>query len=329
MHHDRILPGIVLMLLFCLTAPLIDVFAKLAAQTLPVGMVTLARFVLQAVLMLPVLLVMRQRLGLAPALLPLVALRALLLLLSTYSFVSALAVMPLADALAIIFIEPFIILLASHLLFGDHVGPRRIIASVIGFGGALLVIQPSLAAFGLVALWPLITAVCFAFYMLVTRALSPRMSPERMQFHTAWLGALMCLPVLAFGLANPGLVPDLALVRPEGAAWLWLAGVGAMATLSHLFITYALRFAPSATLAPLHYLELVGGVAFGYFVFGDFPNAMTWAGIAVISGAGLYIIHRERVTARSARSMTVTLPPTGQNTGLNTGQTTGAGPADR
>ena len=312
MHTDRILPGIVLMLLFCLTAPLIDVFAKLAAQTLPVGMITLARFVIQAALMLPVLLVMRQGLGLPAALLPLVTLRALLLLLSTYSFVSALAVMPLADALAIIFVEPFILLLAGYLLFGDHVGPRRIVASVVGFGGALLVIQPSLAAFGPVALWPLVTAVCFAFYMLVTRALSPRMSPEPMQLHTAWIGALMCLPILAFGIANPGLVPDLALVRPAGVAWIWLFMVGAMATLSHLFITYALRFAPSATLAPLHYLELLGGVTFGYLIFGDWPNPMAWAGIAVIASAGLYIIHRERVTARRA---TVTLPPTGRNAG--------------
>jgi drug/metabolite transporter (DMT)-like permease len=306
MTQDRILPGIVLMLLFCLTAPLIDVFSKLAAQSVPVGMITAARFVLQAALMLPVLLILRQSLRIAPAVLPLAALRAALLLVSTFAFVSALVVMPLADALAIVFVEPFIILLAGFLLFGDHVGPRRIGASVVGFAGALLVIQPSIAAFGWVALWPLVTAFSFAFYMIVTRALSPRMAPEAMQFHTAWLGAAMCLPAFALGSS----LPDLSLVRPQGIAWLWLFGVGAASAVSHLFITYALRFAPSATLAPLHYLELVGAVAFGYMVFGDFPNLMTWAGMAVITASGLYIIHRERVTARHA---TVTLPPTGLN----------------
>jgi drug/metabolite transporter (DMT)-like permease len=307
-QQHRILPGIVLMLLFCLFAPLIDVFAKLAAQTLPVGVITAVRFILQAAFMLPVLLLLGQPLGLPRALLPLVALRAVLLLLSTFSFVSALVVMPLADALAIIFVEPFILLLAGHLLFGDQVGPRRIAASVVGFAGALLVIQPSIAAFGLVALWPLVTAVAFAFYMLVTRGLAPHMAPEPMQFHTAWIGALMCLPAFALG----AWVPDFALARPEGLAWLWLLGVGAAAALSHLFITYALRFAPSATLAPLHYLEIVGAVAFGYLIFGDFPNLMTWAGMAVITASGLYVIHRERVTARTA---TVTLPPTGLNAG--------------
>lgn len=305
-HQDRVLAGIVLMLLFCLFAPLIDVFSKLATRTLPVGLITVARFVLQAAFMLPVLLVLRQTLLLPRRLVPLTALRAFLLLLSTFSFVSALVVMPLADALAIVFVEPFIILLAGHLIFGDQVGPRRIGASIFGFGGALLVIQPSLAAFGLVALWPLVTAVAFASYMLVTRALSPRLAPEAMQFHTAWLGTLMCLPLFAFG----GLIPDLALLLPTGIEWVWLFGVGAAATLSHLFITYALRYAPSATLAPLHYLEIVGAVAFGYFIFGDFPNLMTWAGMAMITASGLYIIHRERVTARAT---TATLPPTGRN----------------
>jgi len=294
--QDRVLPGVGLMLLFCLTAPLIDVFSKLAAQTLPVGMITAARFILQAALMLPILLLLRQPLTLSRADLPLTALRAGFLLLSTFSFVSALVVMPLADALAIIFVEPFILLLAGHLLFGDHVGPRRIGASIVGFGGALLVIQPSLAAFGPVALWPLLTAVSFSGYMLVTRALSPRMGPEAMQFHTAWTGTLMLLPFFALGPA----LPDLGLIMPQGTGWLWLAGVGISATFSHLFITYALRFAPSATLAPLHYLELVGAVAFGYLIFSDFPNLTTWEGMAVITGSGLYIIHRERVTARSA-----------------------------
>ena len=65
------------------------------------------------------------------------------------------------------------------------------------------------------------------------------------------------------------------------------------ASLSHILITFALRFAPSATLAPLHYLEMVSAVFFGYLVFGDLPNAMTLAGVVVIIGSGLYIFYRE------------------------------------
>jgi drug/metabolite transporter (DMT)-like permease len=161
----------------------------------------------------------------------------------------------------------------------------------------MLVIQPSLAAFGTVALYPLGTAVAFAAYMLVTRRLARDMAPVAMQVQTSLAGSLMCLPVLA--LAEGSGIALIDPVLPAGAAWLWLAGVGFWAAVSHMLMTYALRFAPSATLAPLQYLEIPVAVALGYLVFGDFPNPLTWAGIAVITGSGLYIIHRERLAARA------------------------------
>ncbi len=297
MTRDTTLRGILLMLLFCLIAPLLDVSAKLAAEGgIPVGQITGARFLVQGALMLPVVLF----LGLTPRLdaraLGFVALRALFLVLSTYAFVSGIAVMPVADALAIVFVEPFILLVLGSLIFGDQVGPRRIAACAVGFCGALFVIQPSLAAFGLVALWPLVTAFFFAFYMLITRAMSSFMHPVTMQFHTAWAGFAICLPVLV--LAQGSGLATLDPVWPEGRTWFWLLGVGFWASVSHMAMTYALKYAPSATVAPLHYSEIVVAVALGYLIFGDFPNPMTWTGIAIIVASGLYVIHRERLSAR-------------------------------
>ena len=298
MTGDRILRGIVLMLAFCMLAPLLDVSAKLAAEGgIPVGQITTARFVMQGLLMLPVVLCMRLTLRLPRRALAFVFLRAVFLILSTFSFVSGIAVMPVADALAIAFVEPFVLLILGSLIFGDHVGPRRIAACAVGFGGALLVIQPSLAVFGWVALWPLGTAFCFAFYMLVTRAISAYMHPVAMQFHTSWTGLVLCLPVMA--LAEGSGIAALDPLWPQGLNWLWLFGVGFWAAVSHICVTYALKYAPSATLAPLHYSEIVVAVALGYAVFGDFPNPLTWAGIAVIVASGLYIIHRERLAAKA------------------------------
>lgn len=293
---DRILPGVALMIAFCVVAPLIDVSAKLAAATVPVGQITAARFLLQALLMAPIVLAMGHSLRLTPRALRLTALRALFLILSTYTFVSAVAVMPVADALAIAFVEPFLLLLLGWAVYGEAVGPRRIAACAVGFAGALLVIRPSLTLFGPVALYPLGTALFFALYMLVTRTLSREVHPVPMQFHTAALGMAMCLPVLALaeGTGWAALDP----VWPRGTDWAFLAGVGVAATVSHMAITYALKFAPSATLAPLHYLEIVSAVFFGYLIFGDFPSALTWAGIGLIAASGLYIIHRERLLAR-------------------------------
>lgn len=296
MQPDRILTGIALMLGFCVTAPLIDVASKLAAVSIPVGQITTARFIVQAALMLPLCLWLGFGLRVVAGTRGQLALRALFVILSTYCFVAAIAVMPIADALAIAFVEPFILLILGRLLFGDSVGPRRIGASIVGFCGALLVIQPGLATFGLVALYPLGTALFFALYMLVTRSLSARMHPVPMQYHTASIATLMCLPVMV--LADGTGIGPLDPVWPQGLFWVWLAGVGAAAAGSHMLMTYALRYAPSATLAPLHYLEIVSAAALGYVIFSDFPDALTWTGIGIIVGSGLYMIHRERLTAR-------------------------------
>lgn len=295
LHIDRVLPGIVLMLGFCITAPLIDVASKLAAQTLPVGQITTARFIVQAAIMLPLCLILRYPLTFPRSLLWQLVQRAFFLVASTYCFVAALQVMPIADALAIVFVEPFILLILGRFLFQDEVGPRRIMACVVGFAGSLLVIQPSLVAFGFIALYPLGTALFFAGYMLVTRSLSRRMHPITMQLHTATVAAAMCLPVMI--LANGTGIPTLDPVYPVGIAWVWMCGVGVASSVAHLMMTYALRMAPTSTLAPLHYLEIVSAVAFGYLVFSDFPNTLTWLGITAIVASGLYIIWRERVTA--------------------------------
>lgn len=293
---DKILTGVALMLGFCLTAPLLDVAAKLASSTVPVGQITAARFIIQCTLMAPFLKVMHLSMHVArEQWLPLIS-RALLLLFATFCFIAAIRVMPLADALAIVFVAPFIVLLVGKFYMGEDVGPRRIAACLVGFIGVLFVIQPSFAAFGAVALIPLGTAVAFALYILVTRGLSRRMHPVVMQFHTGLIASLFCIPVLflAQGSGSELLDP----VWPQGIAWLWLFGAGFFATVSHMMMTYALSLAPSATLAPLQYFELPVATLFGYLVFKDFPNALSLMGIAIIIAAGLYMIHRERVTSK-------------------------------
>lgn len=293
---DRVPLGILMMLGFCAIAPLIDVSAKYASQHVTITQVTFFRMVFQALLMAPVVLLLRQSLRLGGTVLWLQVLRSVMLIGSTYAFVGAVQVMPLADALAIVFVEPFILLALGALLFGDQVGPRRIIASIVGFLGAMLVIQPNFAVFGAVALYPLATAVFFAFYMLLTRRVARDVPPEAMQFHTAWMGTALMLPALAVGHAMGWEM--LTISNPEPEVWGQLFGVGLAATVSHIAITYALRFAPSATLAPLHYLEIVNAVLFGFLFFGDWPNLLSWLGIGIIVASGLYVIARERALAR-------------------------------
>jgi drug/metabolite transporter (DMT)-like permease len=290
------MPGVALMLGFCVTAPLLDVAAKLASSSVPVGQITAARFIVQCLLMAPFVWVMGLSLTVPRQQWLALTVRSLLLFTSTFCFIAAIRVMPLADALAIVFVAPFIVLLVGKFSFGEDVGPRRVAAALVGFVGVLFVIQPSFSAFGAVALFPLGTAVGFAFYILVTRGLSRQVHPVTLQFYTGLIASVLCLPILVFAQGTGSVLLDP--VWPEGIAWAWLFGVGFFATVSHMMMTYALSWAPSATLAPLQYLELPVATLLGYLVFGDFPNTLTLTGITIIIGAGLYMIHRERVTAR-------------------------------
>lgn len=292
---DRVLTGVALMLGFCLTAPLLDVAAKLASATVPIGQITAARFVIQCILMAPFIWAMGLSLRVPSGQLMALTARALLLLAATFCFIAAIRVMPLADALAIVFVAPFIVLLVGKFSLGEDVGPRRVGAALVGFLGVLFVIQPSFAAFGVIAVIPLATAVAFACYILLTRGPSRRMHPVALQFHTGLIASLFFLPVLFLADGSGSNLFDP--VWPSNIAWLWLLGAGFFATVSHMMMTYALSFAPSATLAPLQYFELPVATLFGFIVFDDFPNALSLIGIGIIIGAGLYMIHRERIAA--------------------------------
>lgn len=295
---DRILPGIALMLAFCIVAPLIDVASKMAVQSVSAGTVTLARFAVQAALMLPVVLAMGLPGRVDARVGRLTLLRAMAATGSSFCFIAAVRVMPIADALAIAFVSPFMLLLMGRFILKERVGLRRLAACVVAFGGTVLVIQPSFARFGATALLPVASAFGFALYMLVTRHLSRAQHPVTMQFHTALAAGLLCVPILGFGMAAD--VEPIRFVLPQGTVWLSCLCVGTAGAVSHLAMTYALSFAPSSTLAPLGYLEIVTGTLFGFLFFGDFPAGLTWTGIAVIVASGLYVIHRERVAARSA-----------------------------
>ena len=293
---DNVLTGVALMIGFCLTAPLLDVAAKLASDSIPVGQITTARFVLQCILMAPFLWIVDLSLRVTRKIWISLWCRAVLLLIATFCFIAAIRVMPLADALAIVFFAPFIVLLVGKFYLTEDVGMRRVVAAIIGFVGVLFVIQPSFAAFGAVALYPLGTAVAFAFYILITRGLSRKAHPVTLQFYTGLIASLICVPLmlLAQGTGSDLFDP----VLPNGIAWVWLLGVGLFATVSHMLMTYALSMAPSVTLAPLQYFELPVATLFGYFVFRDFPNHLSLIGIFIIVSAGLYMIHRERLVVR-------------------------------
>ncbi len=279
---------------FCLLAPLSDATAKVLGDDLSIGFLVFVRFSLQAILLLPFVWLAGHALPRGKRLVTLTGVRTGLHICGVALMFASLQFLPLADAIAIAFVMPFIMLLLGKVFLGEEVGPHRLAACAVGFIGTLLVVQPNFIAVGLAALLPMGVAVIFALFMLVTRTIAKDVDPIGMQC----LSGLMAMPLLGLALLALRDVPLFSLSPVSSVDWALLATLGTLGTLSHLLMTWSLRFAPSATLAPMQYLEIPIGTVIGYLVFRDLPNGLAALGIAITIAAGLYVILREQAIAR-------------------------------
>lgn len=294
---DRPLLGIALMSAFCLLAPVADSIAKLLGDTVPLGQLLVARFGIQGVLLWLVVWQQGLSLRMPRRVFWLAAMRCVLHILGIAAMFTSLRFLPLADAVAIAFVMPFILLLISRVFLNEQVGWHRLGACVVGFGGSLLVIQPSFQQVGAPALLPLVVAVVFAFFILVTRQIARDTDPISLQASNGLLGTVILLVGFAVWPATAD--SPFQWVSTDALEGSLLILVGIIGTVAHLLMTWSLRYAPSATLAPVQYIEIPLAAVVGWAVFGDVPNGLSAMGIAIIFGAGLYSVHRERLAANA------------------------------
>ena len=212
MIKDRPLVGIMFMLGFCLFAPMSDAATKTIASATPLIVLLYARYVAQWLMPLPVILMTGRRIVMSRRVLRILLLRGLVHIGGLAAMFAAFRFLPLADAIAIAFVFPFIQLLLGHLFLGEQVGIRRLSACSVGFLGTLLIIQPSFAEVGLPALLPLLVALLFALLVLMTRQIAKEYDPVCLQ-STNGLICLVMLTAAGIGLGNTGIF-DLQLTLP-------------------------------------------------------------------------------------------------------------------
>jgi drug/metabolite transporter (DMT)-like permease len=308
MTQDRPTLGIALMLGFCVVAPMGDALAKILSNKVALGQLLFVRFGVQAVVLIPIIALTGRIWRMSRRVFLLTLLRTLMHIVGIGMMVSALYYLPLADAIAIAFVMPFIMLLLGHFVLGEEVGMRRMIACAVGFLGTLLVIQPSFQEVGWPALLPLGVAINFALFMLVTRKIAKETDPIGLQAVSGVIALVIMAPVLF--LIPDSVVPMLAWdTMLPSSTWTLLIAIGLSGTLAHLLMTWSLRYAPSATLAPMQYLEIPIATIIGFAVFGDLPNTMASVGILIVMASGLYIVFREQAMSRRPEPVPVAERP--------------------
>ena len=212
--------------------------------------------------------------------------------ISALVFIIAISVIPIADAVAVSFVAPFFVTILGAVVLGEYVGARRWAAIFIGFLACLVIIRPGLTVFQPAVLLVVLAAFAFACRQILSRILSNSDSTMTTVAYTGLTASLFLSIPLPFVWRSP----------VWGNEILLLVALATLAALAEIMVIKALELAQAVVLAPVHYTLLIWGTIYGWFVFGQFPDAWTWFGSTIIFATGIYIVWREWV-GNQARSV--------------------------
>ena len=222
--------------------------------------------------------------------LPMQLVRSAFLVAATICFFGGLRFLPLAEASSITFLAPIVVVAMSKPVLGELPTRPRIIASIAGFIGVLILLRPGSAVLHPAVLLLLGAAFCNAFYQMLTRKLLNEV-PHTTLFYSALVGTVALSAFIPFTLAETSFAPSDALL---------LLLLGAFAGAGHWCLTHAYLTAPATVLTPFTYLQIVWATAFGFIVFDQHPDGWSALGMAIIGLSGLSLALHERRRIRPA-----------------------------
>jgi len=213
--------------------------------------------------------------------------RGLMLLVSSVFFTTSLYFLPLAETSALSFVSPLVMTALSVPLLGERVRPAQWIAVATGFAGVLVIVRPGGQLFDIATILPILSALSYALFQIVTRKYAGRDSAYTTHFWTA----LVCTVVLSLTL-------PFAWKTPQWWGWLTLVAMGLVGGLGHYLLIRAYENAPPSTLAPFSYVQIVWASILSWLWFDHLPDAISLLGMGIIMGSGVFAIWMQRRSRR-------------------------------
>jgi drug/metabolite transporter (DMT)-like permease len=281
---DHPFKGIALILASTVFLGISDVTAKYLSATLPSVEIAWIRFLVFALIMTPAMVPATPLFALRTTCLGLQVMRGAALLGSSLFFITGLRYLPIAEASATGFVSPLFVTALSIVLLSESVGIRRWLATATGLGGVLIILRPGSSAFHAAAFFPLVSALCWACTLIMTRMMSGREHSVTTMTYSSIVG----LGILS------ALVP-FAWVAPSWHDVIFGLLIGVASTAGQWIVVLAFRYADASVLAPFSYTQLVWVSLLGFLIFGEVPDSWTVVGAVFIVASGLYTAHRERV----------------------------------
>ncbi len=283
--------GIWIVILAMLLFPSLDVLAKLLAKTLSPVQISFLRVLCQALFFV---VVMRKlpRLNYPIKLTLNLILCAIFMNTGIILMVWGLMYLPVANAIALFFVEPLLLMLLSSIILKEKSSPIRYLLAFIGLVGAMIVIRPNWQLYGWPAILPIGCALCFAIYLLIVRSTRSQVSTTQAQAYISLAGTVILGLVLLVGKSFD--IPVLNWNKVVPADYSLILMLGFFATLTHWLMGKALTLNQANIVAPFRYLEIISATALGYLIFNDIPDLLTWIGTGIILSSGLLLMRLEK-----------------------------------
>lgn len=284
--------GMILMSIAVLAIPFSDALAKWLSQSLSPIVITWGRFAFQILVLLPFFLRKKREQRVFN---PMFIWLGLLIACSSVLLYFGVMHLPLANNIALFFIEPLVLTIISALWLKERIITKQWLALIAGFIGALIVLRPNYSAYGIYSLYPIGAAICYAGYLALVRWVKEK-DAVLLQFHSSVV-AFFALSILV----TAGGVDLLALniEFPSLKEWGWIVILGFSTTLVYLLFIMAFRHSDASTLAPFQYMEIITASLLGWLIFENVPDGFTLLGALIIMGAGLYIFKTQRGLANT------------------------------
>ena len=299
---SRSLPGIAAIVAAQLAFLLNDALVKLVGDSLPMGEIIFIRGAAAVVAIAVVAVAMGVHRRISELRNKLVAWRILGELGGTFFYLAALFKMPIGNVVIIFQAVPLTVTAGAALFLSEVVGWRRWAAILVGFAGVLMVVRPGLAGFDVYALLVLVSVLFVSMRDLTTRAMP------------------VAVPTVLVTLATAAAITAMGALYGLTEQWLWptalqlgqLCAAAILLAIGYATAILAVRLGEMSVTASFRYVAVIIGIALGYYIWGDVPDAMTILGSLVIIAAGLYTLYRERQRARSAPATVAAVqPPSG------------------
>lgn len=228
--------------------------------------------------------------------------RSAIVMISNATYFLGLAALPLADAAAIGFVAPLLLTMLSVVVLREKVGWHRWAAVVVGLIGVVVMLRPE-GQFRWAAVLVLVSALCYALTQTMTRMVRATESAVTINFYTQ-VAFIVVSSIMGYFVGDGHLAgssdPSLAFlfrpwVLPPVGDYIYFLGTGLAVSIGGLLMSQAYRMNEAALVAPFEYTSMPLAILWGLLMFGTFPDAQGWIGIALIIGAGLYTLYRETV----------------------------------